>query len=76
MHPNTSWQWQVENEEQHLAWTGQLCGATTTAREVQTGQGEKFLHQKEYATLEQMTQGGCGITILGGFQHSDKQSHS
>lgn len=57
--------------------TGQLCWATTTAaREVQTGHGEKFLHQKEHATLEQITQTGCGITILGGFQHSHKQSHS
>ena len=56
---------------------GQLCWATTTAAwEVQTGHWEKFLHQKEHATLEQIAQTGCGIAILGDFQHSARQSHS
>lgn len=54
----------------------QLCWATTAAREVHIGHQKKFLHHKEHATLEQIDQTGCGIAILGGFQHSARKSHS
>jgi len=59
------------------ACTGQLCSAITTAVwEVQTVHGEKVLHQKNHAMLEQVAQTGCGIAVLGGFQDSARDSRS
>lgn len=69
---------EIRRQEQDLLSLGR-CVETqqlAAAWEVQIGHQEKFLQQKNHATLEQVAQTGCGITILGGFQYSVRQSHS